>query len=276
MSIAGVQPIERSVQCVAYYQNAAICQVSEKTMRKYDSSIGRTMLAPILVAVIIVAGFAVTMFWFPGGIGPTTTTTTDTTTTTTNGGGGYGPLAADYLNSRREDVNFFWIYNCTLVNDNLSSYYDTQQPGAFVDGVFMWRNDTDFCMIEVLFHPYSADIVGRGEIIPDQWFALSGSLIDNGLGRMSDATSYPSDFPNTWPIELYMMIFFDDDSVFHIGYTSSDGLVYIRNGTWTGEFASGVPTTSNWQPGYWLNEDGYLATPINDFYSTITGTVDYP
>jgi hypothetical protein len=255
--------------------------VSEKTMRKYDSSLGRSMLTPILVAVIIVAGFAATMFWFPGGIGPTTTTTTDTnttTTTTTGGGGGYGPLAADYLNSRREDVLFFWIFNCTLVNVNLSNYYDAQEPNAFVDGVFMWRNATDFCMIEVLFHPYSADIVGRAEIIPDQWFALSGSLIDNGLGRMSDATSYPSDFPNTWPVELYMMIFFDDNSVFRIGYTSSDGLVNIQNGTWNGEFdeLSGVPYTSNWQPGYWLNEDGYLATPINDFYSTITGAVDYP
>ncbi|MFX1272558.1 MAG: hypothetical protein ACFFAX_12805 [Promethearchaeota archaeon] len=248
-------------------------------MRKYDSSLGQSILAPILVAVIIVAGFAAAMFWFPGGIGPTTTTTTDTTTTTTTtgGGGGYGPLAAEYLNSRREDVNFFWIYNCTLVNVDLSSYYDAQQPDAFVDGVFMWRNDTDFCRIEVFFHPYSAGINGSGEIIPDQWFALSGSLIDNGLGRMSDATSYPAEFPDTWPIELYMMIFFDDNSVFNIGYTSSDGLVYIQNGTWSGEWDDmGVPLTSNWQPGYWLNEGGYLTTPINDFYTTIAGAVDYP
>jgi hypothetical protein len=133
-------------------------------------------------------------------------------------------------------------------------------------------------MIEVLFYPYTSDIVGRGEIIPDSWFALSGSLIDNGLGRMSDATSYPADFPNTWPVELYMMIFFDDNSVFNIGYTSSDSLVHIRNGTWTGGFDddTGVPYTSNWQPGYWLNDGGYLATPISDFYSTITGAVSYP
>ncbi|MFW9888031.1 MAG: hypothetical protein ACFFER_07615, partial [Candidatus Thorarchaeota archaeon] len=47
-------------------------------MKQYDSSIGRTILAPILVAVIIVAGFAAAMIWFPGGTGPTTTTTTTT------------------------------------------------------------------------------------------------------------------------------------------------------------------------------------------------------
>ncbi|MFW9847182.1 MAG: hypothetical protein ACFFD6_10565 [Candidatus Thorarchaeota archaeon] len=246
-------------------------------MRKYDSSLGTSLLAPVIVAIIIVAGFAAAMVWFPGGIGPTTTTTTTTTTPTTGDRQGYGPLAADYLNSRREDVVFYWMCNSTFVNEDLSAFYDGQHAGAFVDGVQMWRNDTDYCRIEVLFAPWSNDIVGSNWLNPDDWFSLSGSLIDDGVGQMADASTHPTDFPHTWPVDFWVEVFFEDLSMFYIGYTSSDGYVYLANGTWTGSYTEwGWPEVSGYNPGVWLLEGGYLVTPIANFYTAITTTVSYP
>ncbi|MFQ5834282.1 MAG: hypothetical protein ACE5H4_16380 [Candidatus Thorarchaeota archaeon] len=243
-------------------------------MREYNSSIGKTVLVPVVLAVIVVAGFAATIFWPPGGNGTTTTTTT----TTTNGGGqGYGPLAATYLNSRRDDVVFFWMCNSTFVNVDLSDFYDQQHAGAFVDGVKMVRNDTDNYVIEVLFSPWDPDNIGRAYVPPSEWFAVSGSLIDDGIAQMADATSYPTDWPQTWPIDFYVHVFFEDLTFFYMGFTPSDNFVYICNGTWTGEYTpNGWPVTSSYNDGYWLLEDGLLQTPISQFFSIITNNVVYP
>jgi hypothetical protein len=240
-------------------------------VREYDSGIGKTVLAPVIIAVLIVAGFGVTLFWPPGGNGTTTTTTT----TTTNGGGdGYGPLAATFLNSKREDVVFFWMCNSSFVNDDLSSFYDQQHAGAFVDGVQMWRNDTDYCRIEVLFR--SAER-GSGEVGPTTWFSLSGSLIDDGIGQMDDALSHPEDWWNTGPPDFFVEVYFEDLTMFYMGYTSSNGLVYICNGTWAGYYTPwGWPEPGDYYEGHWLTEGGHLQTPISMFYSTITNTVSYP
>jgi hypothetical protein len=240
-------------------------------VREYDSGIGKTALAPVIIAVLIVAGFGVTLFWPPGGNGATTTTTT----TTTNGGGdGYGPLAATFLNSKREDVVFFWMCNSSFVNEDLSTFYDQQHAGAFVDGVQMWRNSTNYCRIEVLFSPAEE---GSGEVGPTTWFSLSGSLIDDGIGQMDDALSHPDYWPQTYPIDFFVEVYFEDLTMFYIGYTSSDGLVYICNGTWTGSYTAwGWPETGDYFEGHWLTEGGHLQTPISMFYSTITNTVSYP
>jgi hypothetical protein len=167
--------------------------------------------------------------------------------------------------------------NSTFVNVDLSTFYDAQQSGAFVDGVQMWRNATDYCRIEVLFAPWDSHITGSDWLDPAEWFSLSGSLIDDGIGQMADATSHPTDWPQTWPVDFFVEVYFEDLSMFYIGYTSGDGLVYVANGTWTGFYTEwGWPEVSGYSQGYWLHEGGHLQTPITNFYEAITGTVSYP
>jgi hypothetical protein len=107
---------------------------------------------------------------------------------------------------------------------------------------------------------------------------LNGALIDNGLGLMTDATEHPDDFPHTWPVTFLANIYFDDFTFFEMGYTESDGMVFIRNGTWTGEFTEwGQPDVTGFASfGYWLNEGGHLGTALTDLYTSITENVQYP
>ncbi|MGY5852506.1 MAG: hypothetical protein RTU92_02955, partial [Candidatus Thorarchaeota archaeon] len=118
-------------------------------MKEYDSGFSRTILMPVTVAVILtVAIFSGAVFLTslptttepPTTTIPTTTTTTlptTPTTTTTTPVGTYGALAADYITSRQNDIDFFWACNNTFVNGDLSSFYDGQHSGAYVDSVRM-------------------------------------------------------------------------------------------------------------------------------------------
>ena len=177
----------------------------------------------------------------------------------------------------RDNVIYYWMCNSTFVNLNLSTYYDSIHPGAYVDGVYMTENETGG-EINILFHPYYDNIVGKGTLSEAEWNSLSGSIIDDGIGQMEEATSHPSgDWPHTWPIDFYMTVYFNDSTCFYFGFTSGDGFVYIRNGTWSGisEF-EGEPTVISWGQGYWLNEDGHLQVPLQNLYNVITSTVSYP
>jgi hypothetical protein len=246
-------------------------------MRKYTDS-SRIILASITVAIVVVSAVITAIVFLPGltPTNPTTTTPTGPTTTEPTNGGKYGPLAADYLTSRRDDVHFLWIYNCSFVNERLSNYYKQTNSEAFVDGVKMIRNTTH-AWAQVLFAPWDSNIEGFGDISLDDWSTLSGSLVDDGLRQMADATTPGEGFPSTWPVDFIIDIFFDDLTFFFIGFTSTDGLVYIQNGTWTGSYTEyGWPEIDEYFPGYWLEEGGYLQTPMDNLYNTITQAVSYP
>ena len=176
-------------------------------MRNYDTGLSNKFMASIIVAVIITAGVLIVATNLPGGgIIPTTTTTTTTTTspttttTPTNPVNALGAKAALYLNSMRDNVIYYWMCNSTFVNLNLSTYYDSIHPGAYVDGVYMTENETGG-EINILFHPYYDNIVGKGTLSEAEWNSLSGSIIDDGIGQMEEATSHPSgDWPHTWQL----------------------------------------------------------------------------
>jgi hypothetical protein len=245
---------------------------------------GKSTLVAFIIAIVVVTGVLSAAFILPNIPTETTTTTTstnhDTTSTTTSPSNGrnFGPLAADYLTTRRDDVEFYWIYNCSFVNENLSHYYRQTESddSIFVDGVKMWRNATT-AFAQILFAPWQDEIFGFGEISLADWNSLAGSIIDDGLRQMSDATSHPTDFPSTWPVDLHFEVFFDDNTFFFIGFTKSDRKVFIRNGTWSGEFTEwGHPDVTGFQSGYWLNEGGYFRTPTQNLFNMITTNVNYP
>ena len=244
-------------------------------MKEYDTGMNRTMLAAMVVAIVIAGGLLAASTFIPGGILPTTTPTT--TTTTGPNGSNYGIRAANYLNSRVDNVEFYWLYNCSFVNEDLSAFYQETEPSVFVDGVKMVRG-VEGVDIEVLFAPYDHNIVGTGSISLNDWGILSGSIINDGIGQMSDAVTHPDDWPHTWPVDLILEIYFDDDTFFQFGYTSSDSLVYLQNGTWTGGFTEwGWPDIVGLDgPAYWLNEGGHLTTPMNNLYTSITSNTPYP
>jgi hypothetical protein len=252
-------------------------------LKEYDPGMGKSTLVSFIVAIVVVTGVLSAAFILPNlpteSITTTTGTNHDTTRTTPpNGSRIIGPLAANYLTSRRDDVEFYWIYNCSFVNENLSHYYQQRQEddSIFVDGVKMWRNATS-AFAQVLFSPYHENIIGFGEISLTDWNALAGSIIDDGIRQMSDATSHPADFPATWPIDLLFEVFFNDNTFFEIGFTKGDGKVHIRNATWSGEFTEwGHPDIIGFQSGYWLDEGGYFRTPMLNLFDTITTNVDYP
>ncbi|TFG34249.1 hypothetical protein EU527_04325 [Candidatus Thorarchaeota archaeon] len=245
-------------------------------MRNYETGLSNKFLASAIVAVIITAGVLIVAINLPGGgIIPTTPTTT--TTTPTNPVNGLGARAAVYLNSMRDNVVFYWMCNSTFVNLNLSTYYNSVHPGAYVDGVYMTENETGG-EINILFHPYYDNIVGKGTLTENEWNSLSGSIIDDGIGQMVEATTHPSvDWPHTWPIDFYITVYFNDNTCFYFGFTSGDGFAYMRNGTWSGttDF-HGEPAVISWGEGFWLNEDGHLEVPLQNLYEAITNTVSYP
>lgn len=251
-------------------------------MKEYDPGMGKSTLVSFIIAIVVVTGVLSAAFVFPNLPTPTTTPTdiTHDTITTTHppNGENFGPLAADYLTSKRDDVEFYFIYNCSFVNENISHYYQQTESDEtiFVDAVKMWRNATAG-FAQVLFAPWQDENFGFGEISLTDWNALAGSLIDDGLRQMSDAVTHPSDFPATWPVDLLFEVFFNDNTFFEIGFTKGDGKVHIRNGTWSGGFTEwGHPDVTGFQSGYWLDEGGYFRTPTLYLFDVITTSVTYP
>ncbi|MFW9956326.1 MAG: hypothetical protein ACFFD3_17420 [Candidatus Thorarchaeota archaeon] len=248
-------------------------------MKQYDTGMSTAMTSAVVIAIVLISGLVAVTVFFPGGLIPTTTptTTTPTTPTTTTPNGGFGIRAADYLNSRREDVVFYCILNSTIVNEDLSAFYAQSHPGAFVDVVKLWRTETGGD-IEVGFSPYDANIVGTGSITIAEWETLSGMFVNGAIAEMPDASNPPSSFPSTWPIELYMGIYFSDNTFFQVGYTASDGMVNLVNGTWTGGFTEwGWPEHSGYDStDHWLSANGLLDAPMGELYSLITENAPYP
>ncbi len=240
-------------------------------MKSYETGLSNKVLASVLVAVIITTGVFIVAVNLPGNGG------NNTTTTSTNPVAGLGAKAALYLNSMRDNVVFYWMCNSTLVNMNLSDYYDAAHPGAFVDAVYMTENETGG-EINVLFSPFDDNIIGKGTLTKIEWNSLSGSLIDDGIGQMEQAASHPTGYwPHTWPIDFYMTAYFNDNTCFNVGFTSSDGFVYIVNGTWSGDFEDRVvPPVLSWGTGYWLVDNGHFVMPLQNLYTAITTAVSYP
>lgn len=243
-------------------------------MRNYETGISSKAFASVLVALVITTGVVIIGLNLPGGgIGPTNTTPTTPTGPFT----GLGARAANYLNSMRDNVVYYWMCNSTFVNLNLSSYYNGVHPGAFVDGLYMTENETGG-EIHVLFSPYDSGIVGTGTLTETEWNSMSGSIIDDGIGQMEAAANPPAgDWPHTWPVDFYMFACFNDNTFFYFGYTSGDGLAFIQNGTWSGSvFDEGGPYPLTWETGYWLDAGTHLDVPLQNLYTTITNAVSYP
>jgi hypothetical protein len=240
-------------------------------VKNYDTGISSKVFAAIIVAVVITSGVVFIGMNLPGGgVIPTTTTPTTPTGTVT----GLGARAADYLNSMRDNVVYYWMSNSTFVNLNLSTYYDGMHPGAFVDAVYMTENETGG-EISVVFSPWEDNTIGTGTLTENEWNSLSGSLIDDGVGQMEEASSHPTgDWPHTLPVDFYMYAYFNDSTFFYIGYTGSDGFVFIQNGTWVE--VDGRPRSTSTNEGYWLLENGHLQTPLLNLYTAITTKVSYP
>lgn len=253
-------------------------------MKEYDPGMGKTTLVSFIVAIVVVTGVLSAAFILPNlpteSITTTTSTNHDTTSTTPppNGTRNFGPLAANYLTSRRDDVEFYFIYNCSFVNENISHYYQQREEddSIFVDAVKMWRNATS-AFAQVLFSPCDDNINGFGEFSLTDWNALAGSIIDDGIRQMIDATTHPTEFPDAWPVDVHFEIYFNDNTFFYIGFTKSDGKVFMQNGTWSGEFTEyGWPEITEYFSGHWLDEGGYFRTPTLNLFDTITTNVDYP
>jgi hypothetical protein len=261
-------------------------------MREYDTGTGRTIFVPILIGIIITASVVSGALFFAN-YNPTTGTTS--TTTTTTGGSTqttgptstttipttptvktYGQLAAEYINSRRSDIEFFFHFNCSFVNQNLSSYYNSIHPGAYVDGLYMLNvNESPF--IRVLFAPYYDNIKGEENITQLQWETLSGMLVDDGIANMPNAISHPSDPYENFPPEYMTVVCFVDGSAFNLFFDEASGTVYIANGTWSGFNEYGWAMTSyDYSNGQWLIEDGHLNTYLESLYDIVTENVAYP
>ncbi|MHA1864182.1 MAG: hypothetical protein ACTSWA_10480 [Candidatus Thorarchaeota archaeon] len=244
-------------------------------MKNYETGVSSKVYASVLVAIIVTAGVFIAATNLPGG--GITPTTTAPTTTPTNPTHSLGARAALYLNSMRDNVVYYWMCNSTFVNNNLTEYYDSVHPGAFVDGLYMTENEIGG-EINILFAPYHLDIVGTGNLSENEWNGMSGSLIDDGLGMMEEATNPPTgDWPHTWPVDFYMFACFNDSTFFYFGYTSGDGLAFIQNGTWAGSaYDQGGPYPVTWDSGYWLEAGDHLTIPLQNLYTTITNAVSYP
>ena len=261
-------------------------------MREYDTSTGRTVFVPILIGIIITASVVSGAFFFAN-YNPTTGTTS-TTTTTTGGSTStteptstittnpttptvktYGVLAAEYINSRRSDIVFFFHYNCTFVNQNLSSYYDSIHSGAYVDGLYM-LNENESPFIRVLFHPYSANLKGEGNITQLQWESLSGMLVDDGIAKMPNAISHPDDPYQNFPPRYMVVVCFLDGTSFNLFFDGVSETVFIANGTWSGFNEYGWAITSYSGTGQWLIEDGHLTAYLESLYDIVTESVTYP
>ncbi|MHA1907993.1 MAG: hypothetical protein ACW98Y_11905 [Candidatus Thorarchaeota archaeon] len=238
-------------------------------MKQYDTGMSTAMTSAIVIAIIVVSGlFAVTVFypdWIP--------TTTPTTTTPTTPNGGFGIRAADYLNSRRGDVTFYWIFNCSFVNIDLTGFYSQVESSAFVDGVKMLQTE-DGANIEVLFSPYDANIIGIGNLSVSQWENLGGSLV-NTLDDLPDSDSIPE--LTEWYPTFNIGIHFNDGTFLAMQYFGADQKLDLTNGTWDGFTEWGWPdiTSYDYTP-HWLDTGGLLDGPIGNFYTSITENAPYP
>ena len=234
-------------------------------MRNYNTGISGKVFASVIAAVVITAGvFALAVYNPDGGTGP-------------DGPTSLGAETAEYLNSMRDNVEFYFICNSTLVNEDITDFYAQSHSGAFVDGIRMNRTGSGGD-ISVLFSPYSAGIIGTGQITTTEWNSLSGLIVDDGIGQMEapESPPGPNDFPTSFPIDLYFAMYFDDGTFFLVGYTSTDGFLFIQNGTWTGAFVNGWPVHGSFDEGAWLLEGGHLTAAIDTLYATITTSVEYP
>jgi len=242
-------------------------------MKEYGTTMRSTVLAAVVVALIVAGGLVATSIWFPG----RNTTTTTTTTTTTHHGNGFGAMAMEYLQSKRNDVLFYWMCNSTFVNNNLTFHYQQSNDSAYVDGVCM-KHEGPTNEIRVLFAPSDMNITGIGSINQATWESFSGLLVNDSVGQMDDALSHPQSWPNSWPIDFFIEIYFNDNTLFYLGYTKNDGLAYIQNGTWTGNYMpNGWPWVTGYaSTGYWLLEEGHLQSPLAQLYEIITQAVSYP
>ncbi len=220
-------------------------------------------MASVIAAVVLTAGVLAVAIYFPGiGDGPDPTDPIS-----------LGAKTAEFLNSMRDNVQHYFIANCSFVNQDLTDFYTQSEPTAFVDGVMMNQTETGGT-IDVLFSPWDAGIIGSGVLTTTQWDSLSGLIVDDGVGQMNESESTPGEY--MWPLDLYFAIFFDDLTCFFLQFSSAEGLVQIQNGTWTGNYYDGHPIPDSFGEEYWLEEDGHLTTAISTLYTTITSIVSYP
>ncbi len=237
-------------------------------MKEFDTGLNVTAISAVVIAVVIIGGLYAASMLLPPGPAPTTTTPT---TTTPNGG--YGIRAADYLNSRRGDVEFYWIFNCTFVNEDLSAYYSEYESSAFVDGVLMNRTESGG-FINVLFSPWHDEIVGSGDLTISQWENLAGSIV-NTIEDLPDYAGTPE--LTSWYPTLNLGIYFNDGTFFAMQFYGTDEVVSLSNGTWDGFTEHGWPNLTGYDPeDHWLQPAGLMAAPINLLYSTITENAPYP
>jgi len=235
-------------------------------MRNYNTGVSGKVMASMLAAIVITAGVVALAIYFPGGNNPIPPTPTS-----------LGALTAAFLNSMRDNVQFYFMCNSTFVNQDISDYYAQSEPGAYADAVMMNRTATGG-NINVLFSPWYAGIVGTSQISTSEWNSLSGTIIDDGIGNMEAPENPPAgDFPLSWPIDFYFNVFFDDNTCFFAGFSDSDGFLFIQNGTWSGEFTDhGWPVQTGWDDGAWLLEGGHMAAGLDALYTIITTNVSYP
>jgi hypothetical protein len=254
---------------VIFFLRTGRCS-GDLTVKNFDTGLSRKALASVMVACLITVGvFAAAIYLpgFPGGpTGPT------------NPSASLGAQVAAYLISRADDVEFYWMSNCTLVNEDLTAYYNAQHAGAFVDGVYVNRSGSNHEIV-VLFSPYDVAPVGRGNISVDDWTMITASIIDNGIAKMEGAGSEaPEETPSAFPLELYFSIFFNDDTCFLAGFSNTDGYMWMHNGTWSGGFESnGHPEVTSWDFNpIFLLEGGHLAAATVYLHDAVTSAVSYP
>ena len=232
-------------------------------MKNYNTGVSSKVFASMIAAIVLTAGVLAVAVYFPGlGNGPDP-----------NGPLSLGARTAEFLNSMRENVQHYFIANCSFVNEDITDFYAQTEPTAYVDGVMMNRTDTGGD-IDVLFSPWSAGIIGSGTITTTHWNSLSGLIVDDGVGQMEEAETTPGS--EIFPPDLYFGIFFDDLTSFYLQYFEGEGLVLIQNGTWTGGYIDGWPVSDTFGEEYWLVEDGHLTDAISALFATITSTVSYP
>lgn len=183
----------------------------------------------------------------------------------------------EYLQSKRDDVLFYWMCNSTFVNFNLTRYYKWTNSSAYVDGVYMKHHGISN-EIRVLFSPFDVVPPGNGSIDKATWDSFSGLLVNDSIGQMDDASSHPSNWWDIYPPDFSVDVFFNDNTTFHFGYIKSEGLAYIMNGTWTGGYmANGWPEWTGYSSTvYWLIEGGHLQDALVQLYGIITNAVSYP
>ena len=142
-------------------------------MKNYNTGVSSKVFASLVAVLVVTSGVVAIAIYFPGGgTGPPP------------GPSSLGAKTAEFLNSMRENVQHYFIANCSFVNLDITNFYAQSEPTAFVDSVMMNRTETGG-QIDVLFSPWDAGIVGSGAITTAQWNSLSGLIVDDGVGSLS-------------------------------------------------------------------------------------------